>query len=56
MHGVSEIHDTHLGPLGEWLRLITSSLSVICFTRVFKELNEEVDKLSKEGQQLVDGS
>jgi len=49
------VRDLQLRPVGDLLQEVARLFEEICFTRVFQELNQEADRLSKEGQDLVAG-
>jgi hypothetical protein len=48
--------NVHLRPVGDLLLEVAGHLDHISFSHVFRELNQEADRLSKERQHLNDGS
>jgi hypothetical protein len=55
MQGNRQLQDINLRPVGDHLKEIIQLFEVISFTRVFCELNQEVDWLSKAAQSLATG-
>lgn len=55
MKGTSHLHNVNLRPMGDLLLEITCSFEHVSFTHVFRKLNKDTDKLSKEGKHLPEG-
>ena len=55
MNGSGLVQDLQLRPVGDLLQEVARLFEEISFTHVFQELNQEDDRLSKEGQDLVAG-
>jgi hypothetical protein len=49
MNKVGYLHNTILRPLGDVMLDVTSSFEHTTFTHIFRELNQDIDKLLKEG-------
>lgn len=50
-----DLKNVLLRPLGDQLKLLSSSFEFISFRHVFTELNRIADSLSKAGQELQEG-
>lgn len=50
-----QLQDFTLIPLGEQLKVIASTFDFLSYTHIFRELNQDADKLSKEGLQIEVG-
>jgi ribonuclease HI len=56
MNGSGQLHNVLFRPVGDLLQEVSTSFVRIYFTDVSRKLNEKADKLSKEGQQMLEGS
>lgn len=55
INSTNGLHNVQLWPVGDLLKLVCSSFDFIAFIHIYRELDQEADYLSKEGQQLAEG-